>query len=87
MPSTGPTVFAGAPSVIAQISLESEAFRVAALNPAPAAASTRPTGVLLAGWLEAPTVAHRRAFTHSVQVHSPSADDAQPSWCRQPSRG
>jgi len=44
MPSTGPTVFAGAPSVITQISLESEAFRVAALNPARAAGSTRPTG-------------------------------------------
>ncbi len=47
MPSTGPTrstVFAGPPSVIAQISLESEAFRIAALNPARAAVSTRPTG-------------------------------------------
>jgi hypothetical protein len=44
MPSSGPIVFAGPPSVIAQISLESEAFRIAALSPARAAVSTRPTG-------------------------------------------
>jgi hypothetical protein len=44
MPSTGPTVFAGPPSVIAQISLESEAFRIAAFSPARAVVSTRPTG-------------------------------------------
>jgi len=44
MPSTGPAVFAGPPSVIAQISLESEAFRVPALSSARAAVSTRPTG-------------------------------------------
>jgi hypothetical protein len=43
MSSTGPTVFAGPPAVIAQISSESEAFRVAALSTARAAGSTRPT--------------------------------------------
>ena len=40
MPSSGPTVFAGPPSVIAQISLESEAFQIAALSPARATVST-----------------------------------------------
>jgi len=33
MSSTGTTVLAGPPSVIAQASLESEAFRIAALSP------------------------------------------------------
>ena len=42
MSSTGPTVLAGPPSVIAQISLESEAFRIAALSPASASTSARP---------------------------------------------
>jgi hypothetical protein len=33
MSSTGPTVLAGPPSVIAQLSLESEAFRITTLSP------------------------------------------------------
>jgi len=43
MPSAA-AVLAGPPSVIAQLSLESEAFRIAALTPAGGAGSTRPTG-------------------------------------------
>ena len=59
LPSAGPTVFAGPPSVIAQISLESEAFRIAALSPARAAdlgacEETEQTvlqpGSFIAGW-------------------------------------
>ena len=38
MPSTGPTTVAGPPSVIVQASLESEAFRIAAVTPARAVA-------------------------------------------------
>jgi hypothetical protein len=41
MPSTGPTTNAGPPSVIVQASLESEAFRIAALTPAGAVAGTK----------------------------------------------
>jgi hypothetical protein len=41
MPSTGPTTVAGPPSVIVQASLESEAFRIAALTPARAVAGTK----------------------------------------------
>jgi hypothetical protein len=41
MPSTGPTTIAGPPSVIVQASLESEAFRIAALTPAGAVAGTK----------------------------------------------
>ena len=41
MPSTGPTTVAGPPSVIVQASLESEAFRIAALTPAGAMAGTK----------------------------------------------
>jgi len=44
MSSTGPTILAGPPSVIAQLSLESEAFRITTLSPARAAAGTTPTG-------------------------------------------
>jgi len=44
MSSTGSTMLAGPPSVIAQASLESGAFQIAALSPARAAGSTRPTG-------------------------------------------
>jgi hypothetical protein len=41
MPSTGPTTVAGPPSVIVQASLESEAFRIAALTPARAVAGAK----------------------------------------------
>ena len=40
MPSTGPTIIAGPPSVIVQASLESEAFRIA-ITPARALAGTK----------------------------------------------
>jgi len=40
MPS-GPTIIAGPPSVIVQASLESEAFRIAALTPAGAMAGAK----------------------------------------------
>jgi hypothetical protein len=41
MPSTGPTTVAGPPSVIVQASLESEAFRIAAVTPARAVAGAK----------------------------------------------
>jgi hypothetical protein len=63
MPYTGPTVFAGPPSVIAQISLESEAFRAAALSPARAAVSARPAGSPAPG--SAPPSAPGRAHAES----------------------
>ena len=47
MPSTGPTTIAGPPSVIVQASLESEAFRIAALTPARAVAGTKQGRVAL----------------------------------------
>ena len=43
MPSAA-AVLAGPPSVIAQLSLESEAFRITTLSPARAAADITPTG-------------------------------------------
>jgi hypothetical protein len=47
MPSNGPTTIAGPPSVIVQASLESEAFRIAALTPARAVAGTERGGAAL----------------------------------------
>jgi len=47
MPSTGPSITAGPPSVIVQASLESEAFRLAALAPARAVAGTKGARVTL----------------------------------------
>ena len=78
MPSTGPTVFSGPPSVIAQISLESEAFRIAALSSARAAVSTRPTGSPAPGSASPDAQAEDVAATIE-RVHLPVSVASTPS--------
>jgi hypothetical protein len=66
MSSTGPTVLAGPPSVIAQASLESEAFRIAAFTPPPWRAVQAP---------REPRRAIERGGQRHLHFHGVSAED------------
>jgi hypothetical protein len=74
MSSTGPTVLAGPPSVIAQLSLESEAFRITTLSPACAAAGTT--------WTGSPSRRSRRPHARPVlrsELQAPAGSHTAPS--------